>query len=60
MSLRRKLTTEEQAAVEQSEQREKTAQQLREEVERLRRDFSLEALRDKLPLRFPSAKVGLG
>lgn len=54
MTLRRKLSTEEQAQVEKHEQREQVAQKLREEVERFRTTFSLEALLDKLPLRFPS------
>ena len=58
MSLQRKLSPEDQTAVEQYEQREKIAIQLREGVERLRRDFALEALRDKLPLRFPAALAG--
>jgi hypothetical protein len=55
MSLRRKLSAEDQAALEEHEQREQTAHQLRESVTRLRTTFSLQALRDQLPLRFPSA-----
>ncbi len=54
MTLRHKLTTEEQEEIEQCEQREKTAQQLRVDVERFRSTFSIYALCEKLPLRFPS------
>jgi hypothetical protein len=54
MTLRHKLSTEEQAEIEQCEQREKTAQQLRADVERFKSTFSIYALREKLPLRFPS------
>jgi hypothetical protein len=54
MSLRRKLSTEDQVTVERSERREKTAYQLRAGAKRLEA-FSLEALGEQLPLRFPSA-----
>lgn len=54
MTLRRKLTAEEQAEVEQHEQCEQTAQKLREQVERFKSTFSLPALQDRLPLRFPT------
>ncbi|UCC88141.1 MAG: hypothetical protein JSV81_02245 [Anaerolineales bacterium] len=55
MSLRRRLSAEDQAALDELEQREQTAHQLRESVTRLRTAFSLQALRDQLPLHFPSA-----
>ena len=55
MSLRRKRSAEDQAALEEHGQREQTAHQLRESVTRLRTTFSLQALRDQLPLCFPSA-----
>lgn len=54
MSLRRKLSAEEQAEVEKHEGREQTARKLREQVERFRATFSLEALQDQLPLSFPT------
>jgi hypothetical protein len=54
MTLRRKLSTQEQAEVEKHEQREQTAHQLREQVQRFRATFSLPALLDQLPFRFPS------
>jgi hypothetical protein len=54
MTLRRKLSTEDQEAQEQLARREQTAQQLRAQVERLRTTFSLSALHSKLPLAFPS------
>ena len=54
MTLRRKLSAEEQVEVERHEQQAQTAQKLRETVERFRSTFSLNALLDKLPLRFPS------
>jgi hypothetical protein len=54
MSLRRKLSPEDQEAVEEHKQREETAHELRARVERFKAEFSLPALRDKLPLRFPS------
>jgi hypothetical protein len=54
MTLRRKLTAEEQATVAQQEQRERTAQQRREKVARFRDTFSLPVLQDRLPLRFPT------
>jgi hypothetical protein len=55
MSLRRKLSAEDQAAVDQHEQREQTARKLRENVARFRTTFGLPGLRKQLPLRFPSA-----
>lgn len=58
MTLRHHLSPEEQAAVEKHEQQEQTAKQLREEVERFRTTFSLEALQPKLPLLFPSTVKG--
>jgi hypothetical protein len=54
MTLRRKLTPEEQAEADQHEQREQTARDLRAQVARFRTTFSLAALRPQLPLRFPS------
>jgi hypothetical protein len=54
MSLRRKLSGEEQAEVEKHEQQEQVARKLREQVERFKATFSLEALLDQLPLCFPS------
>ena len=54
MTLRRKLSPEEQAKVEEHEQQEQVACKLREQVERFRNTFSLERLQDKLPFRFPS------
>jgi len=55
MTLRRKLTPEEQAAAEQQEQQEQTAGDLRAHAARFATTFSLAALRPQLPLRFPSA-----
>lgn len=55
MTLRRTLSTEDQAAIEALRQREQTAQQLREGVERFRATFSLSALAGKSPFVFPSA-----
>jgi len=54
MTLRRKLSAEEQVAVEKHEQQAQTAQKLRETVARFGNTFSLNALLGKLPLRFPS------
>ena len=54
MTLRRKLSAEEQVEVEKHEQQTQTAQKLRETVERFRSTFPLSALLGKLPLRFPS------
>ncbi len=54
MTLRHKLSSEEQAEIEQHERREKTAQKLRASVERFRGTFSIYALGEKLPLRFPT------
>jgi hypothetical protein len=54
MTLRRKLTAEEQVEVEKHKQQAQTAQKLRETVARFRSTFSLDALLGKLPLRFPS------
>jgi hypothetical protein len=53
MTLRRTLSSEEQEAIERHEQQQKTARQLRQSVERFRTTFSLAALRQQLPLRFP-------
>jgi len=58
MSLRRKLTDEEQQDVEQQERREQTARQLRRGVERFKTTFSLAALQDKLPFLFPTSVAG--
>ena len=58
MTLRRKLSAEEQAEIDKHEQREQTARKLRAEVARLRDTFSLEALQDRLPLRFPTRVPG--
>jgi hypothetical protein len=55
MSLRRKLSAEDQAALDQHEQREQTARKLREDVARFRTTFGLPGLCKQLPLRFPSA-----
>jgi hypothetical protein len=69
MSLRRKLSAEEQETLEQHQQREETARQLRTGVERFKTTFSLPALQDRLPslpalqdrlpLRFPSKETQL-
>ena len=53
MTLRRKLSAEEQAEVEKHERQTKTAYKQRETVARFKRTFSLDALQGKLPLRFP-------
>jgi len=55
MTLRRKLTPEEQAEAAQHEQQEQTARDLRAQVARFATTFALPALRAQLPLRFPSA-----
>jgi len=57
MTLRRKLSTAEQAEVEKHEQQVQTAVKLRETVKRFRDTFSLNALLDKLPLRFPAKQA---
>jgi hypothetical protein len=57
MTLRRKLSAEEQAEADQHEQQEQSAHQLRETVERFRVTFSLQSLCAKLPLRFPSPQA---
>ena len=54
MTLRRKLSVQEQAEVEKHEQQAQSAQKLRETVERFRSTFSLDALLDELPLPFPA------
>jgi hypothetical protein len=54
MSLRRKLSAEEQAEVAQREQQEQTARKLREAVTRFGTTFALRVLLGKLPLCFPS------
>ena len=53
MTLRRKLSAEEQAEVEKHERQAKTAYKQRETVARFKTTFSLSALQRKLPLRFP-------
>ena len=58
MSLRRKLSTEEQKEAEQQRRREETARKLREQVERFQTTFSLAALQDQLPLSFPTQLPG--
>jgi len=58
MTLRRKLSAEEQAQVETHEQREQTARELRAQVARLLDTFSLESLQERLPLRFPTRVPG--
>lgn len=55
MTLRRKLTPEEQEAANQHDQQEQTARERRAQVPRFATTFSLPALRSQLPLRFPSA-----
>jgi hypothetical protein len=57
MSLRRKLSVEDQAALDQHEEREQSARKLRESVARFRTRFSLQGLRAQLPLCFPSARA---
>jgi len=54
MTLRRKLSAAEQTQVDKQDQQQQTARELRDQVERFRNTFSLEALRDKLPLLFPT------
>jgi hypothetical protein len=54
MTLRRKLSVEDQAAADEHAQQQQTAHERREAVERFQTTFALSALRDKLPLRFPS------
>jgi hypothetical protein len=58
MTLRRKLSAEEQAEAEKHEQREQTARKLRAQAARLLDTFSLEALQDRLPLHFPTRVPG--
>ena len=53
MTLRRKLNPQEQAEIEKHEQEAKTAYKKRETVARFKTTFSLGALQDRLPLRFP-------
>jgi hypothetical protein len=55
MTLRRKLTPEEQAAAAQHEQQDQTARELRAQNPRFAPTFSLAALQPQLPLAFPSA-----
>ena len=57
MTLRRKLSAQEQAGVDKHEQQAQTAHKLRETVERFRSTFSLNALLDELPLRFPAKQA---
>jgi hypothetical protein len=54
MTLHRSLSTEEREEIERYEQQEATARQQRQSVARFRATFSLTALGDKLPLRFPT------
>ena len=54
MTLRRKLSAAEQTQLDKQDQQQQTARKLREQVERFRNTFSLEALQDKLPLLFPT------
>ena len=56
MTLRRKLSAEDQAALDKQKRWEQTAHKLREGVARFRTTFSLQTLRNQLPLRFPSAR----
>ena len=57
MTLRQKLSAEEQAALDKQKRWEQTAHKLREGVARFRTTFSLQALHNQLPLRFPSAQT---
>lgn len=57
MTLRRKLSAEEQTALDKQKRWEQSAHKLRESVARLRTTFGLQALRTQLPLRFPSART---
>ena len=54
MTLRRKLTSEEETQVEEHEQQAQAAAQLRERVERFKTTFSLAGLHGGLPFLFPS------
>jgi len=56
MTLRRKLSQEDQAQAQKHEALEQTAHQMREKVDRFRRDFDVQRLRRRLPLRFPSRR----
>ena len=58
MTLRRKLSAEEQEQIEAYEQQEETGRRLRERVKRFKTTFSLDALQSHLPLRFPSQMSG--
>ncbi len=57
MTLRRKLSAEDQAVLDKQKRWEQTAHKLRESVARFRTTFGLQALRDQLPLRFPSTRA---
>ena len=57
MTLRRKLSAEDQATLDKHDQWEQTAHKLRESVARFRTTFGLQALRAQLPLRFPSLRA---
>ena len=57
MTLRRKLSAEDQTVLDKQKQQEQTAHKLRESVVRFRTTFSLQALCNQLPLRFPSAQT---
>ena len=58
MTLRRKLSAEEQEQIEVYEQQEETGRRLREQVKRFKTTFSLDALQAQLPLRFPCGLSG--
>jgi hypothetical protein len=54
MTLRRKLTAEEQTTAQEHDQQDQTARDLRAQVPRFATTFALAALRERLPLAFPS------
>jgi hypothetical protein len=56
MTLRRKLSEEDQAQAQKHKALEQTAHQMREKVDRFRRDFAVQRLCRRLPLRFPSRR----
>jgi hypothetical protein len=56
MTLRRKLSKQDQAQAEKQEALEQTAYQLRAKAERFTTDFALSGLSSKLPLPFPSRR----
>jgi hypothetical protein len=57
MSLRRKLSAEDQVVLEQHEECEQSACKLRESIARFRTRFSLQGLHAQLPLCFPSTQA---